>query len=385
MQQTYKTDNSVNQDTVPPPEFRSPVESLAEGVAFIRRHLSITLLTCFVMIGAALLYLIAAVPTFTATAKLVVDSKAAPGDVASVSTNVESQIAIIKSDGLARAVIRKLDLAKDPEFARHGVVRGMISSMSRLLGWSKPETEFSVMRRAVESFDRKLSAKRVGLTYIVEITFDSIDPERAAQILNTVAETHIAAQMDSKYKSALRDEKWVEDRISELSSQASAAQRVLANYRKNRNDSADSADAVDADTPPSQSTARMQGELHELETAAESTARTYDNFLHGLRYMEAQQQSLNTEAHLLTEVSRPLDASSPKVGLVLGISTVGGVLLGIAIGMLRDLSDRGSAPASRSVGSAVVPGINANGSKPQFDGSSKIEKHRAYKESNLDY
>jgi uncharacterized protein involved in exopolysaccharide biosynthesis len=385
MRQTYKTDNSVNQDTMPPPEFRSPVESLAEGVAFIRRHLSITLLTCFVMIGAALLYLIAAAPTFTATAKLVVDSKAAPGDVASVSTNVESQIAIIKSEGLARAVIRKLDLAKDPEFARHGVVRGMISSMSRLLGWSKPETEFSVMRRALESFDRKLSAKRVGLTYIVEITFDSIDPERAAQILNTVAETHIAAQMDAKYKSALRDEKWVEDRISELSSQASAAQSVLANYRKNRNNSADSADAVDAGTPPSQSTARMQGELHELEAAAESTARTYDNFLHGLRYMEAQQQSLNTEAHLLTEVSRPLEASSPKVGIVLGISTVGGVLLGIAIGMLRDLSDRGSAPASRSVGSAVVPGINANGSKPQFDGSSKIEKHRAHKESNLDY
>jgi uncharacterized protein involved in exopolysaccharide biosynthesis len=385
MQQTYKTDNSVNQDTMPPPEFRSPVNSLAEGVAFIRRHLSITLLTCFVMIGAAILYLIAAVPTFTATAKLVVDSKAAPGDVASVSTNVESQVAIIKSEGLARAVIRKLDLAKDPEFARHGVVRGMISSMSRLVGWSKPETEFSVMRRALESFDRKLSAKRVGLTYIVEITFDSIDPERAAQILNTVAETHIAAQMDAKYKSALRDEKWVEDRISELSSQASAAQRVLANYRKNRNDSADSADAVDAGTPPSQSTARMQGELHELEAAAESTARAYDNFLHGLRYMEAQQQSLNTEAHLLTEVSRPLEASSPKVGIVLGISTVGGVLLGIAIGMLRDLSDRGSAPASRSVGSAVVPGINANGSKPQFDGSSKIERHRAYKESNLDH
>jgi uncharacterized protein involved in exopolysaccharide biosynthesis len=257
--------------------------------------------------------------------------------------------------------------------------------MSRLVGWSKPETEFSVMRRALESFDRKLSAKRVGLTYIVEITFDSIDPERAAQILNTVAETHIAAQMDAKYKSALRDEKWVEDRISELSSQALAAQRVLANYRKNRNDSADSADAVDAGTPSSQSTAWMQGELHELEAAAESTARAYDNFLHGLRYMEAQQQSLNTEAHLLTEVSRPLEASSPKVGIVLGISTIGGVLLGIAIGMLRDLSDRGSAPASRFVGSAVVPGINANGSKPQFDGSSKIEKHRAYKESNLDH
>jgi uncharacterized protein involved in exopolysaccharide biosynthesis len=340
MLQTSRTDNSVDPDTVPP-EFRSPTESLAELVAFIRRRLSIILLTCLVTLGIALLYLIAAVPTFTADAKLVIDSKAAPGDAASVSTMVESQIVIIKSEGLARAVIRKLGLAEDPEFAgQAGGVRGMIRSISRLLGWSKPETEFSVMRRALESFDRKLSAKRVGLTYIVQITFDSIDPERAAQILNTVAETHIAAQMDAKFKSALRGEKWVKDRMNELSSQASAAQNAVADYHKNRSDVAHSADAVRAGKSSSQLTAKMQGDLRELEAAAESSAKAYDNFLRVLRYMEAQQQSSNTEAHLLIEASRPLEASSPKVGIVLGISTVGGVLLGIAIGMLRDLSDR---------------------------------------------
>jgi len=325
-----------------PPEFRSPVEPLAEGVAFIRRHLSIMLLTCFVTVGVALLYLIAAVPTFTAAAKLVIDAKAPEVDAVSVSTTVESQIAIIKSEGLARAVIGKLGLAEDPEFGgQAGGVRGMIRPISRLLGWSKPETEFSVMRRALQSFDRKLSAKRVGLTYIVEITFESIDPERAAQILNTVAETHIAAQMDAKFKSALRDEKWVKDRMNDLSTQASAAKKAVADYHKNRSDVAHSADTVDAGKPSSQLTAKMQGDLRELEAAADSSAKAYDNFLRVLRFMEAQQQSSNTEAHLLIEASRPWEASSPKVGIVLGISTVGGGLLGIAIGMLRDLSDRG--------------------------------------------
>ena len=107
---------------------------------------------------------------------------------------VESQIVIIKSEGLARAVIQKLGLAKDPEFVgQAGGVRGMIRSISSLLGWSKPETESSVMRRAVESFDRKLSAKRLGSTYIVELTFDSVDPERVALVLNTLAETYILA------------------------------------------------------------------------------------------------------------------------------------------------------------------------------------------------
>ncbi len=370
MLQVDRTVNSVNPDSMPP-EFRSPTESLAEGMAFIRRRLSIILLMCLIAFGIALLYLVTAVPTFTADAELVIESKAAPGDTTSVSTIVESQIAIIKSEGIARAVIRKLGLAEDPEFADRGVLRGMIGSISRLLGWSKPETEFSVMRYAIESFQRKLSVKRVGVTYIVEITFVSTDPERAAQILSTVAETYLVAQMDAKYQSNIRGTKWVKDRMNELSRQASTAQKAVVDYYKNRNDIADSANTVDAGAPSSQLTERMQGELRELEAAAESTARNYDNFLHVLRYMDAmQQQSLPVfEAHLLTEASRPLRASSPKVGIVLGISTIGGVLLGIAVGMLRDLLDRGvrtSGQVWRELQIAciaVVPMVKSDGAK----------------------
>ena len=321
MMQTYKTGSSIDPGTVPP-EFGSSADPLTEAVSFIRRHLRIMLLTFFVTVGVALLYLVAAVPTFTATSKLVIDAKAPPTDAASASTMVESQIAIIKSEGLARVVIRKLGLAEDPEFGgRSGGLRGMIKSIFQLVGLRKPETEFNVMRRALQSFDRKLSARRLGLTYIVEMTFDSIDPERAAKILNTVAETHIAAQMEAKFKSGLRDEQWVKDRMTELTGQASAAQKAVADYQ-----------AVDTGK-----TAKVQGDLRELEANAETSAKAYDNFLRMLRYMEAQQQSSNIEAHLLIEASRPLDASSPKVVIVLGISLVGGVLFGIAIGFLRDL------------------------------------------------
>jgi capsular exopolysaccharide synthesis family protein len=371
-----------------PPDLHSPAESLAEGVAFIRRRRSVILLTCLVTLGIALLYLISAVPTFTARAQLVIDAKAASGDAVSVSTVVESQIAIIRSESTARAVIRKLGLAEDAEFSgRNGVVRGMIRSISRLLGWSKPETDSTVTQHALESFERKLSAKRIGATYIVEITFESIDPERAALILNTVTETYVMANMDAKYKSALRGEKWVKDRMNELSNQASAAQNAVADYYKNRSDIADSAAAAaaDADTPPLQSTARKQGDLRELEAAAESAAKTYDNFLRALRYMDAmQQQSLPVfEARVLNEATRPVRASSPKVGLVLGISTVGGMLLGIAIGMLRDMSDRGIRTSGQIWRElqiaciAVVPRIKFEGARlgaPFADGAPRRER-----------
>src|SRR4051794_15234794 len=140
-----RPDSWVTRDNAPP-EYRSSAESIAEVVAFIRRRLSMISLTCLVVLGVAVLYLIAAVPTFTATAQLLIDSKGGSGDSVSVSTIVNSQIAIISSEGIARDVIRKLDLAQDPEFVGRGTLRRTIRSMSRLLGWSKPESESSAMR-----------------------------------------------------------------------------------------------------------------------------------------------------------------------------------------------------------------------------------------------
>jgi uncharacterized protein involved in exopolysaccharide biosynthesis len=296
--------------------------SLAEVLAvlaFLRRHVPIISLTGFAALGVATLYLITAVPTFTAKALLIVNSKGNLVDAAAVATVVESQIGIMKSESIASAVIEKLDLAQDPEFAT-GQGSGMIS---RLLGWSKPETEASAARYAVERFERKLSAKRVGPTYLVEITFDSRDPDRAAQILNAVAEKYITRHLD---KVGLQDEKWVKDRLNELSTQALAAQKALEDYSKNRKEPADSAATID-----------------KLAAAAESSKNAYDNFRRVLRKTEATQQQSSPvfEASLVTGASPPLRASSPKPRNVLGIAIGGGLLLGIAIAMLRDLLDRG--------------------------------------------
>jgi uncharacterized protein involved in exopolysaccharide biosynthesis len=321
MLQNNRTDNWINRDDRPP-EFRpGPVVSLADVLAvlaFIRRNVPIISLTCFAALGVATLYLITAVPTFTAKALLIVNSKATLVDSSAVSTVIESQIAIIKSEAIASAVIEKLGLAQDPEFTT-GQGSGMIS---RLLGWSKPQTEASATRYAVEPFQRKLSAKRVGPTYLVEIAFDSRDPDRAAQILNAVAENYITRQMD---KGGLQEEKWVKDRLNELSTQALAAQKALEDYSKNRKEPADSAATID-----------------KLAAAAESSRSAYDNFRYVLRKTEATQQQASPvfEASVVNGASPPLRATSPKPRSVLGIAIAGGLLLGIAIGMLRNLSDR---------------------------------------------
>jgi capsular exopolysaccharide synthesis family protein len=327
LQTSDRANRSLSQDATTP-EMRLPVVSLIDVINFIRRRLRIILLTCLMAWVTALLYLIVAPRTFTAGAALVIESKASVGDPASVSTIVETQIGVIKSNSLARAVIQTLGLLEDPEFVgragRDGVIGTALRSIGSLLGWSKLGAEPSLMQRAVESFERKLSAKRVGLTYIVGITFDSADPKRAAEILNTLAETFIAQQMDAKYKSTLRDDTWIKTRLSELSGQASAAQKALEDYHKNG--TIDPSKTVD-----------------QLMEAADTYTIAYDNFRHMLRRMEAvrEQSTPASEVRVLSEATPPLTASSPRRSLVLGISTIAGVLLGIAIGLLRDASNQG--------------------------------------------
>ena len=343
----------VSPDTVPP-EFRPPVVSLADAANFIWRHLRIISLMCLAMWAIAIVYLIAAVPKFTAEAELVIGSRAPLGDTASVSTMVESQIAIIKSARIAEAVIRKLDLTEDPEFVgRKGFVSSAIRSLSELLGRNKAESEPSPIRYALENFQRKLLVKRVGTTYIIAMDFDSTNPERAAQILNTVAQTYIAHQMDAKYNFALRDEGWIKDRLAELSGRASAAQKALEDYHKTRNETAGPADA---------------GAERALVAAAQSSKNAYDNFQHVLRQMEAAQQESTPkfDADLVSLALPPLNPSSPKRKIVLGLSTIAGLLLGVAVGLFRDLSHhvRPGAQAWKEFQIAciaVVPRVNSNG------------------------
>jgi succinoglycan biosynthesis transport protein ExoP len=77
--------------------------------------------------------------------------------------------------------------------------------------------------------------------------------------------------------------------------------------------------------------------LRELESSAQSDRTTYDNFRQ--RYTESlQQQSFPiSDARILTSASPPSGKSSPKTALVLVLAAAGGLVLGVAVGALRDL------------------------------------------------
>src|SRR3954451_14161120 len=88
------------------------------------------------------------------------------------------------------------------------------------------------MRQAIGIFEKNLEATRMGFSYVLEISFLSNDPDRAAQIANAVADAYIVDQLDVKYQANRRASSWLQDRLTSLRDQASAAEHAVVVYKQ---------------------------------------------------------------------------------------------------------------------------------------------------------
>lgn len=187
----------------------------------------IILLTCVLL---AFAYLYSSSPVYTASALIMVDPAQRdlldpnPANAVSQSAanaRVESEVEILRSDYIAMAVVREADLLSNPEF---GPKIGMREKISRMIGldFDKADSPNAMVRDAVNRFRSVTTVRRIGLTYLIEVSVASGSPQQAADLTNKLAATYIDTQVGSKIQSALaaRDV---------LQSQIEASQENLAN------------------------------------------------------------------------------------------------------------------------------------------------------------
>ena len=155
----------------------------------------------------------------------------------SSSATVETQVEILKSENISLAVIKDLHLIDDPEFTGGGggALGAVFGFVSGLFSSGQPASEFALTRKALGRFESNRTIKRLGLTYVMEIGFTSHDPAKAAQIANAIADAYIVDQLEAKYQATRRASVWLQDRIKELRTQATAAQRAVVDFKQANN------------------------------------------------------------------------------------------------------------------------------------------------------
>lgn len=303
-------------------EFRSSRWSpgaIVEVLRWRHRLIAASILAC---LAVALAYLAVAPARYLATSVLLTETKRSPeaaeaaGDAAVDSTVVETQIEAVRSATLALRVIDKLKLVDDPEF---GVARQGL--LSRLFSGFKSDEQAEIDRRAVAlaNLREKIGIKRVGRSYVAEITVTALDAQKAAKIANAVAESYITEQLGSRQESQQRSNDWMESRMLELREQATRAEKAAQAAASSNGASASSGTGGD------------ELAFRDLQAKAQIAKANYEAFLS--RYTQAlqlQQVAIpSTEARVLTWATPPSRPGSPRTGLVLVLSLIAGGTLGV--------------------------------------------------------
>ena len=203
-----------------PREFR-----LGDVTALLRRAAGPMLMSVAALLGVAIVYVMTATPRYVASVQLLIEAQrpqvalwAEPGmlDLTLDTAQVENQIEILRSESISKSVIDELNLVADPEFQPPA---GFAATPEHAARWM------------IGYFGQRLNVRRIGQSYVIDLSFSSASPERSAQIANAVASSYIRDQIDLKVQSVRRGSEWLQERIAEMQGQVEASARAVELFK----------------------------------------------------------------------------------------------------------------------------------------------------------
>jgi polysaccharide biosynthesis transport protein len=216
--------------------------------AFLRRQYAVIILTALLAMAACLVYLRITPPTYTAQVQILLTSPRAQfvqqqsllADPAVDLNQIETQLQILKSRTIAVAVISQLKLADDPDLNESGPSLSswwnrVRASVSPPLKGQESDTPGQPGEDLITAFLRRLSANRVGFSNVIEASYNSSSPTRAAEIANAIAGAYIADQLNAKFEANRSATSWLRERLHDLGEQALTAERAVNAYKAQNN------------------------------------------------------------------------------------------------------------------------------------------------------
>jgi len=149
---------------------------------------------------------------------------------------IETQNRILKSENLARRVITQLGLEKLPEFTRR--------SGSWQIAREKPapepvrHAEFGISSAAdktvpeevLKNFEERLTVEPVKRSRLIEVTFESNDPNIAAQVVNTLTSAYIDANLEARWQAAQKASDWLSQQLLGMKAKLEKSEDELQKY-----------------------------------------------------------------------------------------------------------------------------------------------------------
>jgi uncharacterized protein involved in exopolysaccharide biosynthesis len=191
-------------------------------------------------------------PQYSATAYIMINSRESRilnieevlSGLSTRSEAVLSEVRVLQSRQLAAKVARKLQLDKNPEFNRAlqppGLLERITASITDVLrtnGFlsasptSPVEGPDGQWIQVVDNFLGHLEVIQDGGSAVIAVSFTSESRELAADAVNTLADSYVELQLETKQKAAQRATTFLEEHLSDLRNKMLDSERAVEVYR----------------------------------------------------------------------------------------------------------------------------------------------------------
>ena len=182
------------------------------ALQMLRRRLLIMIIVGAVAASSAFVYLMMQAPQYTAVSLVIINPRQEQvlsqadivGQMPRDSSTIDSEIERLRSPALMGELAEALGLTT-------GTANGDAVPTQGIGG--------------------SIEVRRRGMTYVIEISARSTDPQRAQLIANTYADVYIASQVNARIDTAQRANSWLSRRLAELREDVQAKESAAENYR----------------------------------------------------------------------------------------------------------------------------------------------------------
>lgn len=203
----------------------------------LHKHKWTVVMSVVVLVSLAALVSFRATPRYDARARIAIHREATDvlgfqdmgstgGEDWNYTVAIDTQVRVLQSDTLAQEVIRKLQLDKNPAFA------GEMANPQDAGSSEPPMTQAERDETMLSFFRSSLGVTAIPNSRIVEIRFISPDPDLAAKVANTLAQSYIEHNFKTKFESTMQTSEWLSRQLADLQLKVETTQEKLVRYQQ---------------------------------------------------------------------------------------------------------------------------------------------------------
>ncbi len=350
---------------------------------------------------------ILATPVYRATSVVIlepnqeqiVDLKSVAAGLSGDTSEINSELEVLRSRGLMGTVAATLDLANDPEFNSELKPLSAATRLRSIFTFHAPNPTNpdpqQTQDRVISALLSQVSVSNIRSSLVFRITAASTDPVKSAEIADAVAEAYIADQVAVKRDATTQATGWLATQVHDLETKLQNAESKVARYNANtelvstealrllerqakdlreRMYAAKDAKAslisdLEKDQHAQKATegqeqknrelARLDSQLaslrtseqglmrqidlqnkdlitlQQLEREAEATRVLYEYFLTRFNETSAQDGIQQPDSRILSRAVIPVRPSEPQRFRILALASVSGLVIGVLMVLLR--------------------------------------------------